>query len=253
MLDPSSTPKYLVGIVTMGLEKLRHASILSKSLLEPISGIVLVFDQLNDPQFLRRLVLPFEGCEIKSPRLLVAKGVEQTALVIEINKNDLFYVSDLAYDFQEITGVTKRSEDLSTGELSYDGEDFIFKKFKQPVLRSIFENTDFTGDEPLPACLAYHISHSHLRTVADTRLLWNIYFSENCKDHKCQIAKMLKISDHHSFEILVEQDFLICSGDGQGLTWNRPKVEIASGRFSGKREISSDSSSGSWNSDWLFY
>jgi len=221
LLDPSSTPKYLVGIVTMGLEDQYLPTILSKPCPMPISGIVLVFDQLNDPQFLRRLVLPFEGCEIKSPRLLVAKGVEQTALVIEINKNDLFYVSDLAYDFQEITGVTKRSEDLSTGELSYDGEDFIFKKFKQPVLRSIFENTDFTGNEPLPACLAYHIRDSRLRTVADTRLLWNIYFTGKCKDHECQITKMVKISRYRSFKILVEQDFLICSGDGQGTTSNR--------------------------------
>ena len=37
------------------------------------------------------------------------------------------------------------------------------------------------------------------------------------------------------FNILVEQDFLICSGDGHVWTWNRPKVEIASERFSGER------------------
>ena len=242
LLDPNSTPKYLVGIVTMGLEELGVefcAAPMDEWHLEPISGIVLVFDQLNDPQFLHRLVLPFEGCEIKSPRLLVAKGVEQTALVIENDKNDRFYVSDLAYDFQKITEGTKWN-DLSTGELSYDGEDFIFKKFKQPVLRNIFENTDFTSDEPLPACLAYHIRHSQLRTVADTRLLWNIYFTGKCKDHECQITKMVKISRYRSFNILVEQDFLICSGDGQASTSNRPKVEIASERFSGSSSSSDD-------------
>ena len=32
----------------------------------------------------------------------------------------------------------------------------------------------------------------------------------------------------YNFALLVEQDFLICSGEGQGLTWNRPKVEITS-------------------------
>ena len=89
--------------------------------LKPLSGIVLVFDQLDDPQFLRRLVLPYKICEIINPRLLVTKGVEQTALVIGIEirvrssstisnglpirpkpSYDGFYVSDLANDFQRI-------------------------------------------------------------------------------------------------------------------------------------------------------
>ena len=46
---------------------------------------------------------------------------------------------------------------------------------------------------------------------------------------------MVKISDRHILKILVEQDFLICSGDGAASTSNRPKVEIASERFSGER------------------
>ena len=112
LLDPSSTPNYLVGIVDMGVEDLSTASICAGS-GDPfaLSGIVLVFDQLNDPQFLRRLVLPFEGGEIKSSRLLVAKGVEQTALVIGIEMDVppyyRYYISDLANDFQEITPLNR--------------------------------------------------------------------------------------------------------------------------------------------------
>jgi len=114
--------------------------------------------------------------------------------------------------------------DLYTINVTYDGEDFIFKKFKQPVLKTIFENADFTGDEPLPSCLAHHINMGgpELIAVSDTRFLWKISFGRKCKDQTCPITKM------YNFALLVEQDFLICSGEGQGLTWNRPKVEITS-------------------------
>jgi len=82
---PGSTPKYLVCIVSSS---------------EFVTGIVLVFDQLNDPQFLHRLILPLEKCEILNPRLFSTKGVEQTALVIKQNFG--LYISDLVNDFKEI-------------------------------------------------------------------------------------------------------------------------------------------------------
>ena len=250
LLDPSSTPKYLVGIVEMGLEGLSSAD--SLGVLYPLSGIVLVFDQLNNPQFLHRLVLPFEGCEIIRPRLLVTKGVEQTALVIGIETDyhdprHRVYISDLDYDFQEIQrcgltirnnciyyidqpnyidGILEEISHLYTTNVSYDGEHFILNQFKQSVLKSIFENTDFNGDETLLCCLGNHMGYHELIGVADTRLLWKIdFWAKNCPI-KCPITKICFGDVTH--EILVEQDFLICSGDGHGWTWNRAKVDIDS-------------------------
>jgi len=116
--------------------------------------------------------------------------------------------------------------------------------FRQPLTK-IFENADFTGDVTLPSCLArdmdgsthrwpsyggHHMERAKLIGVADTRFLWKIDFGTKCsyisymkKTYDCPITKM-----SGGFVIFVEQDFLICSGEGQGLTWNRPKVEIAS-------------------------
>ena len=246
LLDPSSTPKYLVGIVTMGLEDISSGTYWSKSFLHPISGIVLVFDQLNDPQFRHRLVLPFEGCEIINPRFRVTKGVE---LVMEIETSEppyhnRVYVSDLANDFGEMTPLKsqlrrgrrdQRTHDLFDTPNVY--KDFIFNQFKQPVLRNIFENTDFTGDETLPSCLAHHMEGAKLIAVSDTRFLWRIGFGRKCKDQTCPLTKLILnyyLKPHGNiwgyFTLLVEQDFLICSGEGQGWTWNRPKVEIASKR-----------------------
>ena len=244
LLDPSSTPKYLVGIV-----KSSFAGLL-------ISLIVLVFDRINDPQFLHRLVLRFEGdvpYVITSSRLLVTKGVEHTSLVIGIETcrrpyHNRVYISDLENNFQEITPlngpecwhrmwirnnciycINQSTTNLHTTNVYYDGEHFVFNQLKQPVVRNIFENTDFTGDETLPSCFAHHMGGPELIGVADTRFLWKIYFGPECIDQSCPITKM---SDniYGYFEILVEQDFLICSGDRQGLTWTgaKPKVAIPS-------------------------
>ena len=191
LLDPSSTPKYLVGIV-----KSSFAGLL-------ISLIVLVFDRINDPQFLHRLVLRFEGdvpYVITSSRLLVTKGVEHTSLVIGIETcrrpyHNRVYISDLENNFQEITPlngpecwhrmwirnnciycINQSTTNLHTTNVYYDGEHFVFNQLKQPVVRNIFENTDFTGDETLPSCLAHHMILRELIGVADTRLLWKIDF-----------------------------------------------------------------------------
>jgi len=84
LLDPSSTPQYLVGII-------------------PFNNIVLVFNQLNDPQFLHRMVWPYYDVYI-CPRLITTTGVEQTALVIgsAYRQNIKLCVSDLVNDFQKI-------------------------------------------------------------------------------------------------------------------------------------------------------
>ena len=82
--------------------------------------MVLVFDQLNSPRFLRRLPLPLEDFRKKDPRGLqptisslgFIKDGEQKGLVIRIqtgsygekpSMHKCLYVSDLVNDFQEIT------------------------------------------------------------------------------------------------------------------------------------------------------
>jgi len=158
--------------------------------------------------------------------------------------HDRFYISDLTNDFQEITPLNGRGRwycmwirknciyttkndmtNLYATNVTYDGKHLIFNQFRQPLLRNIFENTEFTGDETPPSCLAHHMGGPELIGVADTRFLWIFYFI-TCKDEECPITKTSEY-----FKIFVEQDFLICSGDGQGWTWNRPKVE----KFCGER------------------
>ena len=102
----------------------------------------------------------------------------------------------------------------------------VFNQLKQPVVRNIFENTDFTGDESLPFCLAHHMSRRELIGVADTRLLWKIDFEGKCNDRKCPINILVSFRGY--FKVLVKQDFLICPDDGQGWTWTRESDQILS-------------------------
>jgi len=166
LLDPSSTPRYLVCFVNSGYE-LRHEW----------SCIVLVFDQLNHPQFLHRLILPDKESMIGKPRLLTTKSVEQTALVIQ--QNDHVFISDLVNDFKKIKrcniheymeygynncidihGEMYRTERNDKGDdsyyldVSFDGERFLFNETKVEKV----DHTDFTREEIASSCLPYHMS-----------------------------------------------------------------------------------------------
>ena len=143
--------------------------------------IVLVFDQLHDPQFLHRLVRPDERRWME--RLITTKGVEQTALVIREYSNEYktrVYISDLVNHFKEINGCNildrymtgdnytciidvhgemYRNEGNHVGgdsyylDISFDGEQFLFNESK-------FENfdlADFTREEIASCCLPYQI------------------------------------------------------------------------------------------------
>ena len=105
VLHSSGATQYLVAIT-----KNRWAS----------TGMVLVFDQLNSPRFLRRLPLPLEDFRKKDSRGLqptisslgFIKDGEHTGLIIRIQTGSYgakpslhkcLYVSDLVNDFQEIT------------------------------------------------------------------------------------------------------------------------------------------------------
>jgi len=216
LLDPSSTPRYLVCIIN--------------------SEVVLVFDQLNDPQFLRRLVLPVEGNYIMTPRLLTTKGVEQTALVItqrdpvDIYK-DRVYISDLMNDFTEIIGcnIHKYTNiDIHIGVhgemyrtefgdsyylyLYFGGKRFLFNESKVQKINP----THFKREEIASCCLPYHMvgRNSEFRqypycqviNATDTRLLWLIESPRKCENRNCPIRE--------GFHLLVEQDFLMNSREG---------------------------------------
>jgi len=217
LLDPSSTPRYLVCIVTFEAEGF-------------LSGvIVLVFDKLNDPQFLHRLVLPNEYSEISRQRLITTKGVAQTALVI--HQNHRWYISDLVNDFEEINlcnshkftddciavhGEMYRTESNGNGtdsyhlDISFDAERFLFNESKLQK----FDLNDFKWGEIASRCLPYHIGeyphypYCELVNATDTRLLWRIRwgYAGTCEDRNCTVR----------FNSFIEQDFIINSGDQNG-------------------------------------
>jgi len=198
---------------------------------------VLVFDQLNDPQFRRRLSGPFFGGY--RPRLLTTKGVEQTALVIEmsmeerdgiIEQNEFVYISDLVNDFKEInesnilqymeygyehcigvhgemyrTEANRKGGDSYSLAASFDGERFLFNESKVDK----FDLTDFKRAESA-SCLPYHMVENNgspfniycqLMNATDTKLLWLIRSPRKCENRNCPIQE--------GFYLLVEQDFLV--------------------------------------------
>ena len=214
LLDPSSTPRYLVYIVNRELTG-THESVL-----------VLVFDQLNDPQFLHRLVLPAGESWIY--RLFTTKGIEQTALVMK--NDDCVYISDLVNDFKEIKGCnidryiiyqpncrSVRGDMYQTYwddsyhlNVSFDGERFLFNETKVEKFY-----VDFKREETTSCCLPYHMAgesqskfhreyYYPLMSATDTILLWRSRSPQECKNQNCPIRD--------GFYIFVEQDFLINSG-----------------------------------------
>ena len=223
LLDPSSTPRYLVCILQI-----------SGFFDYMYSVIVLVFDQLNDPQFLRRLVLPNDESRVGNPRLLTTKSVEQTALVIY--QDQRVYISDLVNDFKEINecnickymayghtticigvhGEMYRNERNDEGDdsyyldVSFDGERFLFNETKVEKV----DHTDFTREEIASCCLPYHMVGEFIINATETRLLWLIPSPRRCQNRNCPIRE--------GFHLLVEQDFLINSRDGNGNEFKKP-------------------------------
>jgi len=231
LLDPSSTPRYLVCIGKRIEQAESDDDENGDYAIGTYYSIVLVFDQLNDPQFLHRLVLPAEGRDIRNPQLITIKGVEQTALVIE--QNDRVYISDLVNDFKEINvreihcigNQMYRTEIYGEGyyydpcdyyylDLSFDGERFLLNESKLEK----FDLDDFTREEIasclpiLHHCLPYHMDGKQFRSefpirvmdATDTRLLWSIRFSKlDCENQNCPIRQ--------GFRLYVEQDFLMNS------------------------------------------
>ena len=254
LLDPSSIPRYLVCIVNLIYNHIvRFEDEFGRPNLEDESFIVLVFDQLNDPQFLRRLVLPVERCKIFLPRLLATKGVKQTALIIR--QTDHVYISDLENDFTKITegnileymrhgdntcigvhGEMYRTERNHEGgdsyylHVSFDGERFLFNETKVEKV----DHTDFTREEIASCCLPYHMvvdteyrhrynssyRNCRLMNATDTRLLWSITMPEKCENRNCPIwpgSGLLRVKGY----VLVKQDFLMNSRDGNGIRLER--------------------------------
>jgi len=131
--------------------------------------------------------------------------------------------------------------------VSYDGEHFSFNqvKVKEPGLKSIFENTVFTGDETPPSCLTGHFYETERIGVTDTRSLWKTSVGPKCRDKKCPKEKFYKKHFNGHCVLLFEQEYLICSGDEQGWTGTGPrtKVRMASEAIRKDRYLESDSDS----------
>ena len=147
--------------------------------------------------------------------------MEQTALlIIQYNRG---YISDLVNDFKEINGCTG-GKMYRTGfgyscylNVSFDGERFLFNESKVENMENI-DLTDFNRKEIASCCLPYHMvtpkyytgfeSYCQLINATDTRLLWKIESPRKCKNRNCPIRE--------GFQLLVEQDFLINSREGNG-------------------------------------
>ena len=110
--------------------------------------------------------------------------------------------------------------------VSFDGERFLFNESK---VEKFLKNSDFKHEESA-SCLPYHMVENNmfycdhefyerdvycqLLNATDTRLLWLIRSPRKCENRNCPIRE--------GFYILVEQDFLVNSRDGNGNELKQP-------------------------------